>query len=178
MLFDSRLGPYDLDSPRVFWGGSKCGQFSSLFMGAAGPATHYLVALRRGALADWAQISIGLIQPHAVWWPQSLGWGHDPGAGGRVESPQTTWLRMREGRFPEENLRCYSQEQEEYRHQMHMWATGHRSPWCSSRPPLSSGAMSLFLLLLTPAETSLLSWSSHCQNQAQTALRGNDNLSN
>lgn len=87
MLFDSRLGPYDLNSLQVFWDGFRWSPFSSLVVGAAGPATHCLVVLRRGAPEDGAQISVGLLRPHTV--HQTSYWDGDmcgPGAGGRVES--------------------------------------------------------------------------------------------
>lgn len=151
----------------------------SLFLGAAGPATHCLVVLRRGALADWAQISIGLIRPHCLL-NQSWGWGRDPGAGGRVESPASHMAENEGGTiswrefeilFPGARRICGGQ-------QMQMCATGHGFPWCSSLPPLPSVVMSLFLLLFTPAESSLLCWSSRCPNQAQAALGRNDSLSN
>lgn len=57
-----------------------------LFMGTGVPATHCLVELRRGALSDWAQTSIGLIRLHSLL-NQSPGSGHDAGATGRVKSP-------------------------------------------------------------------------------------------
>lgn len=157
--------------PQAFWDGSRCGQFSSLFTGAAGWAPHGLVALRRGALADWAQMSVGLMRPHAVYWTSHGDWDVVLELGGRVQ-PLANLMAEKEESMKGSWDAVPGARGIRGAQQMQMCAAGHAFPWCSSLPPVSSGVMSLFSRLFAPAETSLLPWSSHLPKSSSGSPRG------
>lgn len=178
MLFDSGLRQSPV-SPQVClsWDGSGCGQFSCLSVRQQAPATYCQAELRRGTPADWAKSHFGWLDHMLSSWTDL--WGQDR----RLELEvglnlgQTIWLRLKEGYFPRE-LQILPPVARGMDAGQHMQM--------SPLPHVSLVVMSLFLLLFTPVETRRVSWrrylnlgcSSHCQNQAQTVLKGNDSLSN